>query len=191
MRTNSFLLLVLALAGAVTVKAVPTIDLNLIQDGSDVSLSWCIANPDQNSQGLALYIQSFDPVRNYDTGIFVGYFDSTLGSLSGTIESGWRPLTMNSEGEMVPWDNLHWSTLFSIGEHDIQICYFGDGSVLPRGYSSDGQYGGVGTWLESSYTISAPGISGSSATNVPEGGVTALFLAPMLLAFGLARRIAR
>ena len=182
MKIKLLIIPLLALVFTLSVKAIPFIQTEIIQNGSEITLNWSLSNVTAGSKGVELYVLAYDNVRSAFTGIFLGQWDSTSGSIYGTIENGWLlPESVLGNGYTFGPNN-HTQNIFSVGTHEIDAKYYDADSTLPYGYSPDGSYGGHGTWLESSCYIVPTG----STASVPESGSTALMLGCGLLVAAIA-----
>lgn len=188
MKLKSFVTILLGWGGSLAVQATPILNVQVNQGDDEVALNWSVSDAGLHNQGLALYVTAFDPFRHQVTGVFLGWWNATAGEIGGTIAQGWMDAPSSSVAgqNYIPYNSGHWSNIFCEGTHDVFGCFFDEGSSLPSGYTPDGQIGGNGMWLESSYTIAAP----SSVAKIPDIGSTLGMITVGMAGLwaGLARR---
>lgn len=160
------------------IRATPTLDCSLLQNGQDITLNWSIASCDPLASTVIFIDGLFLDV--YD-GNFLGWWNATSGQFNGTVSQGWLDFPFDYEDNSmfyVPSPSSRFAGVFAEGNHIIWALYYV--GEYPLIFTPDGPAGGPSptAQLESKFTIAS----------VPEGASTASLLGISVGLLGLAYR---
>jgi len=169
--------------------ATPILEVSLVQNGDDCSLTWSVEGVTAEHWGVVLYI-NINGQYPYPNSVMGWWPSPEAIVMNGTVSEGWTDVKANP----VSADNLYYfwyggrqAQVFTLGIHQISAVLFEGEGNHPGAFAPDSTWGGIiSQTLVSSFTVVDPAdasgelSSEEESARVPDSGGVSLLLAVSL-----------